>query len=153
MMTVRPAVQHSEHLQRLAFSQQKFPGWTKAYMRKGGGGVVYISTAHVPGNIMSIFSYPSLTQILRKKRKTYSRKQIKHATAAAKSLQSCPTLCGPIEPTRLPRPWDSPGKNTGVGCHFLLQCMKVKGEGEEPRWRRSRTGRTLSPPQIHQKSI
>ena len=29
-------------------------------------------------------------------------------------------------PTRLPRPWDSPGKNTGVGCHFLLQCMKVK---------------------------
>ena len=29
-----------------------------------------------------------------------------------------------------PRPWDSPGKNTGVGCHFLLQCMKVKGESE-----------------------
>ena len=34
------------------------------------------------------------------------------------------------QPTRLPRPWDSPGKNTGVGCHFLLQCMKVKGESE-----------------------
>ena len=34
------------------------------------------------------------------------------AAAAAKSLQSCPTLC---DPTRLPRPWDSPGKNTGVG--------------------------------------
>ena len=30
------------------------------------------------------------------------------------------------QPARLPRPWDSPGKNTGVGCHFLLQCMKVK---------------------------
>jgi len=30
------------------------------------------------------------------------------------------------QPTRLPRPWDSLGKNTGVGCHFLLQCMKVK---------------------------
>ena len=30
------------------------------------------------------------------------------------------------QPTRCPRPWDSPGKNTGVGCHFLLQCMKVK---------------------------
>ena len=30
------------------------------------------------------------------------------------------------QPTRLPHPWDSPGKNTGVGCHFLLQCMKVK---------------------------
>ena len=47
--------------------------------------------------------------------------------AAAKSLQSCPTLCDPID--GLPPgfgPWDSPGKNTGVGCHFLLQCVKVK---------------------------
>ena len=54
------------------------------------------------------------------------------SAAAAKSLQSCPTLCDPIErqPTRLPHPWDSPGKNTGVGCHFLLQCMKVKSESE-----------------------
>ena len=34
------------------------------------------------------------------------------------------------QPTRLPRPWDSPGKNTGVGCHFLLQYMKVKSESE-----------------------
>ena len=34
------------------------------------------------------------------------------------------------QPTRLPRPWDSPGKNTGGGCHFLLQCMKVKSESE-----------------------
>ena len=34
------------------------------------------------------------------------------------------------QPTRLPRPWDSPDKNTGVGCHFLLQCMKVKSESE-----------------------
>ena len=34
------------------------------------------------------------------------------------------------QPTRLPRPWDSPGKNTGVGCHFLLQGMKVKSESE-----------------------
>ena len=96
------------------------------------------------------------------------------AAAAAKSLQSCPTLCDPtdgsppgcpvpgilqartlewaaisysnagkckkwsrsvlsdslgphgLQPTRLPRPWDSPGKSTGVGCHFLLQCRKVK---------------------------
>ena len=45
--------------------------------------------------------------------------------AAAKSLQSCPSL-----PTRLPRTQDSPGKNAGVGCHFLLQCMKVKSESE-----------------------
>ena len=45
------------------------------------------------------------------------------AAAAAKSLQSCPTLCDPMDcmqPTRLLRPWDSPGKNTGVRCHFLL---------------------------------
>ena len=34
------------------------------------------------------------------------------------------------QPTRFPGPWDSPGKNTGVGCHFLLQCMKVKSESE-----------------------
>ena len=34
------------------------------------------------------------------------------------------------QPTRLPRPWDSPGKNTGAGCQFLLQCVKVKKESE-----------------------
>ena len=52
--------------------------------------------------------------------------------AAAKSLQSCPTLCDPIDgsPPGFPCPWDSPGKNTGVDCHFLLQCMKVKSESE-----------------------
>ena len=51
-----------------------------------------------------------------------------NAAAAAKSLQSCQTLCDLIDgsPPRLPRPWDSPGKNTGVGCHFLLQYVKVK---------------------------
>ena len=35
-----------------------------------------------------------------------------------------------LQPNRLLRPWDSPGKNTGVGCHFLLQCMRVKSENE-----------------------
>ena len=51
--------------------------------------------------------------------------------AAAKSRQSCPTLRPQRrQPTRLPRPWDSPGKNTGVGCRFLLQCMKVESERE-----------------------
>ena len=65
----------------------------------------------------------------------------RQAAAAAKSLQSCPTLCDPID-SSLPgsavpgilqartRPWDSPGKNIGVGCHFLLQCMRVKSESE-----------------------
>ena len=53
------------------------------------------------------------------------------ASAAAKSLQSCPTLRPHRQrPTRVPHPWDSPGKNTGVGCHFLLQCMKVQSESE-----------------------
>ena len=54
------------------------------------------------------------------------------AAAAAKLLQSCPTLCDPHrrQPTRLRHPWDSPSKSTGVGCHFLLQCMKVKSESE-----------------------
>ena len=51
--------------------------------------------------------------------------------AAAKSHQSCPTLCDPIDGSPPgSRPWDSPGKNTGVGCHFLLQCIKVKSERE-----------------------
>ena len=51
--------------------------------------------------------------------------------AAAMSLQSCPTLRPQRrQPTRLPRPWDSLGKNTGVGCYFLLQCKKVKSESE-----------------------
>ena len=54
-----------------------------------------------------------------------------NAAAAAKLLQSCRTLRPHRwQPTRLPRPWDPPGKNTGVGCHFLLQCMKVKSESE-----------------------
>ena len=76
------------------------------------------------------------------------------AAAAAKPLQSCPTLCDPIDGSSpgspvpgilqartlglvaisfsnsVPHPWDPPGKNTGVGCHFLLQCMKVKSESE-----------------------
>ena len=53
------------------------------------------------------------------------------AAAAAKLLQSCPTLCNPRDASPPgSRPRDSPGKNTGVGCHFLLQCMKVKSESE-----------------------
>ena len=50
------------------------------------------------------------------------------AAAAAKSLQWCLDSVRPHrqQPIRHLCPWDSPGKNTGVGCHFLLQCMKVK---------------------------
>ena len=55
------------------------------------------------------------------------------AAPAAKSLQSCPSET----------PWDSPGKNTGVGCHFFLQCMKVKSESEvaQPRSEERRVGK------------
>ena len=45
------------------------------------------------------------------------------------------------QPARLPSPWDSPGKNTGVGCHFLLQCVKVKSESDV-----AQTRPTLSDP-------
>ena len=57
------------------------------------------------------------------------------AAAAAKSLQLCQILSDPHrwQPTRLHCPWDSPGKNTGVGCHFLPQCMKVRSESEVAR--------------------
>ena len=49
-----------------------------------------------------------------------------------KSLQSCPALCDPIDgsPPGFPVPGIPPGKNTGMGCHFLLQCVKVKSESE-----------------------
>ena len=59
------------------------------------------------------------------------------AAAAAKSLQLCPTdSVRPHrrQPTRLPHPWDSPGKNTWVGCHFFLQCMKVKVKSLSHVW-------------------
>ena len=48
----------------------------------------------------------------------------------SRSVVSDPVPPQRRQPTRLPRPWDSPGKNTGVGCHFLLQGMKVKSESE-----------------------
>ena len=65
-------------------------------------------------------------------KKQESSRKTSAAAAAAKSLQSCPTLCDPIDgsPPGSPHPWDSLGKNTGVGCHFLLQCMKVKSQSE-----------------------
>ena len=52
---------------------------------------------------------------------------LKYADAAAKLLQLCPTLCDPMnsrQPTRLLCPWGSPGKNTRVGCHFLLPPLR-----------------------------
>ena len=61
----------------------------------------------------------------------FSNSNAAAAATAAQSLQSCPTLQPHRrQPTRLTHPWDSPGKNNGVGCHFLFQCMKVKSERE-----------------------
>ena len=60
-----------------------------------------------------------------------------NAAAAAKSLQSCPTLSDPMECTRLLHPWDFPGKSTGVGCHCLLLSCRVH---HEKRW----AGRSIS---------
>ena len=86
------------------------------------------STEDMPWGLQLIF------KVLRKQLQTYTSLLTNHlaAATAGKSLQSCPTLCDPTDgsPTRLPGPWDSQGKNTGVGCHFLLQCMKVKSESE-----------------------
>ena len=59
------------------------------------------------------------------------RPNLTNSTAATKLPQLCLTVQPHRQkPTRLHRPWDSPGKNTGVGCHCLLQCMKVKSESE-----------------------
>ena len=57
------------------------------------------------------------------------------AAAAAKLLQSCPTLCDPIDgsPPGSPIPGILQAKNTGVGCHVLLQCIKMKSESEVPQ--------------------
>ena len=70
-------------------------------------------------------------QWVKGKNQNYLRQMKMRTAASAKLLQSCPTLWPHRrQPTRLPHPWDSPGKNTGVGCHFLLQCIKVKSESE-----------------------
>jgi len=105
-----------------------------------------------PGGVNgSTLQYSCLENFMdRRDRRTAVHRVIKNQTwlstpaAAAKSLQSCPTLRPHRQqPTRLPRPWDSPGKNTGLGCHFLLQCMKVKSQSEVAQ---SQSCPTLSDP-------
>ena len=91
---------------------------------------------HVSLHCLSLKSFPEVHHVTRLLSSlSGSNMSLSHrnlpAAAAAKSLQSCPTLQPHRwQPTRLPRPCDSPGKNSGVGCHFLLQCMKVRSESE-----------------------
>ena len=74
-----------------------------------------------------------LEKIFVKKKKLIKDWYLKYtaaAPAAVASVVSNSMRPHRWQPTRLPRPWDSLGKNTGVGCHFLLQCIKVKSESE-----------------------
>ena len=66
------------------------------------------------------------------RKKGYLSKTMQKYTAAAAVTSVVSDSVRPqrLQLTRLSRPWDSPGKNTGAGCHFLLQCMKVKSESE-----------------------
>ena len=66
-----------------------------------------------------------MLKILQARLQQYVNRELPDASVVSNSVQP-----HRWQPTRLPRPWDSPGKNTGVGCHFLLQCMKVKSESE-----------------------
>ena len=84
---------------------------------------MYISMSYLKKK--SFWFPPSITPLWPFHNKGYT-----YTAAAAKSLQSDSVRPHRPQPTRLPRPWDSPGKNTGVGCRFLLQCMKVKSESE-----------------------
>ena len=59
-----------------------------------------------------------------------AKESVAAAAAAVVSVVSYSVRPHRWQPTRLPHPWDSLGKNTGVGCHFLLQCMKVKSQSE-----------------------
>ena len=82
------------------------------------------------GKKCEVFSFPEMDN-------NYNRLN-EHNQSAAAAAAVAPVVSDSVRPhrwqsTRLPRPWDSPGKNTGVGCHFLLQCMKVKSESEVAR--------------------
>ena len=70
---------------------------------------------------------PRTTRVRVPQQKT-THDAVKTLNATAKTQVSHSLRPHGLEPTRLLRPWNSPSKNTGVGCHFLLQCMKVKGK-------------------------
>ena len=83
------------------------------------------------GDVFSVDGQGCVSSLLFDLRPNYRRADEGHgAAAAAESPQSDSVRPQRWRPTRLPHAWDSPGKNTGVGCHFLLQCMNVKSESE-----------------------
>ena len=100
--------------------------------------VIFKSHIYFIKNIAIILNYNLIVCIY-----LYNITSSSTAAATAKSLQSCPTLCNPHrrQPTRLCLPWDSPGKNTGVGCHFLLQWMK----NEKWKWSHSVVSDSMRP--------
>ena len=86
---------------------------------------MFSSCSLVPQQHSGFPSVPPLEGILQQ-----SNSIATAAAAAVASVVSDSVRPHRRQPTRLPRPWDSPGKNTGVGCHFLLQYRKVKSESE-----------------------
>ena len=84
-------------------------------------------------NFQSFLKYLDIFSIICSKmdgpRDYHTKSQVSHCCWVT-SVVSDSVRPHRLQPTRLPHPWDSPGKNTGVGCHFLLQCMKVKSESE-----------------------
>ena len=73
---------------------------------------------------------PALADMFFTSRATWERSSVMLLLLLSLSVMSDSVQPNRQQPTRLPCPWDSPGKSTGVGCHFLLQCMKVKSESE-----------------------
>ena len=74
-------------------------------------------------HMIPLYKVPCVTKFIEMKSRILAAAAAKVASVMSDSVRPHRR-----QPTRLPRPWDSPGTNTGVGCHFLLQCMKVKSE-------------------------
>ena len=111
---VMARLRHSDVIIPLKKSQQP------RMHREGNNALVSLFNVLLPG--FREFS----ARILLPKPGTAKRKRCLYAAAAARSLQPCPTLRPHRrQPTRLPRPWDSPGKSAGVGCHGLLQGTSI----------------------------